>query len=79
MERRGGRRSIEKKKKKMLRRGESVGVLKIQLFIVRSSPHSLSSLECEEKKQYHVKMQFAHSIIQNIYRSGAYVVEFLRR
>jgi hypothetical protein len=47
--------------------------------VMRSSPHSLSSVECEEGKQYHEKMQFAHSIIENIYRSRSYVVKFLQR
>ncbi len=53
----------------------------IDLFlpvVMRSLPHSLSSLECEEGKQYHEKMQFAHSIIQNIYRSRSPVVNFCK-
>jgi hypothetical protein len=39
----------------------------------------LSSLQCVEGKQYHEKMQFAHSIIQDIYRSRTFVVKFLNR
>ncbi len=38
--------------------------------------HSPSFLECEEGKAYNEKMQFAHTIIQDIYRSKTYVVEF---
>lgn len=77
MEKKGGRKSIEKKK--VLRRGESARVLNIQLLAVRSSSHSLSSSKCEERKQYHEKMQCVHSIISEIYRSGSYAVEFLKR
>lgn len=46
---------------------------------MKLSLHSPSSLECEEGKQYHEKMQFTHSIIQDIYRSRSYVVEFWKR
>jgi hypothetical protein len=46
---------------------------------MRSSPHSLSSSKCEERKQYHEKMQFVHSINLDIYRLGSYAVEFLKR
>jgi hypothetical protein len=49
MKRRGGRKNVEKKEE-MLRRGESVGMLNIQLLVMRLPPHSLSSLECEERK-----------------------------
>ncbi len=46
---------------------------------MRSLLHSLSSSKCDEGKHYHKKMQFTHSIIQDIYRSGTYEEEFLRR
>ncbi len=54
-------------------------MLNIQPLEMRSPSHSLSSLECEEVNQYHEKMQFVHSIIQDICRSRKFVVEFLRR
>jgi hypothetical protein len=73
------RREYAKEEDKVLRRRESVGMLNIQPMAMISPPQSLSSLKCEEGKQYHAKMQFAHSIIQNIYRLGSYVVEFMRR
>jgi hypothetical protein len=63
----------------MLKRGESVGVLNIQPLVVKSLPHSPSCSKCEERKQYHEKMQFAHSIIQNIHRLGSSIVNFLKR
>ncbi len=53
----------------MLRRGENVKVLNIQPLAMKSPPHSLPFSECQEGKQYHEKMQFAHSIIEEIYRS----------
>jgi hypothetical protein len=54
-------------------------VLNIQLMVVKSLLHSPSCSECEERKQYHKKMQFAHSIIQNIHRSRSSIVKFLKR
>ncbi len=39
--------------------------------------HSPSSLECEEVKTYNEKMQFVHTLIQDIYRSKTSTIEFL--
>jgi hypothetical protein len=33
--------------------------------------------ECEEGKTYNENMQFAHTIIQDIYRTGTSTIEFL--
>jgi hypothetical protein len=63
----------------MLRRGGSAGMINIQLLVMKLLLHSPSSLDYEEGKQYHEKMQFTHSIIQNIYRSKPFAIEFLRR
>jgi hypothetical protein len=54
-------------------------VLYIKLLVMKLSSYSLPSLDCEEGKQYHEKMQFAHSIMQDIYKSKSFEVEFLRR
>ncbi len=43
------------------------------------SPHSPSFFKCEEGKPYNEKMQFAHTIIQDIYKIGTYAFEFLCR
>lgn len=70
----------KEEKEKMLRKGGSVGVLYIKSLVMKlSSIYSLPSLDCEEGKQYHEKMQFAHSIMQDIYKSKSFEVEFLRR
>ncbi len=70
---------LRKKEIEMLRRGENVRMWNIQSLAMKLPLHSPSSSKCEEGKQYHEKMQFVHSIIQNIYKLGTSVVEFLRR
>ncbi len=67
----------EEEAKEELKRTKSARMLNIQLLAMRSLLHSSSSSECEEGKQYHEKIQFAHSIIQDIYRLGTFAVEFL--
>jgi hypothetical protein len=52
-------------------------VLNIQLLAIRLPPHSSSSLECVEGKVYNEKIQFAHTIIQDIDITRIFVVEFL--
>jgi hypothetical protein len=42
-------------------------------------PHSPSSSECEEGKEYNEKMQFVLSIIPDIYGSETSIIEFLLR
>jgi hypothetical protein len=77
---RGGNKSVEKKgNRKRVKKAENVRMLNILSLVVRSLLHSLSYLECEERKKYHEKMQFAHSIIQDIYRSGTFTVVFLQK
>jgi hypothetical protein len=44
--------------KKELQKAERDGVLNIQMLVVRSSPHSSSSLECEGGKTYNENVQF---------------------
>jgi hypothetical protein len=46
---------------------------------MRLPPHSPSSLECEEGKMYNENMQFAQTIIHNMYKSETFTVEFLPR
>ncbi len=41
--------------------------------------HSPSFSKCEEGKMYNEKMQFLHTIIQNIYKSGTFAIEFLHK
>jgi hypothetical protein len=65
--------------KEELRKTKRARVLNIQLLAIRSLPHSPSSLECEESKAYNEKMQFAHMIIQDIYKIGTFIVEFLHK
>jgi hypothetical protein len=48
----------------------------IQPLVVRSLPHSSSSLECAKGKAYIEKMQFAQTIIHDIYRIGTSIIEF---
>lgn len=54
-------------------------MLNIQPLVVRSLSHSPSSLKCEENKVYNKKMQFAHTIIQDIYRFKTSIIEFLHK
>jgi hypothetical protein len=68
----------KKEAKKEGRREESVGVLNIQLLAVKSLLHISSSSKCEEGKQYHEKMQFAHSKFKT-YNLGTFAIEFLGR
>jgi hypothetical protein len=49
----------------------------IQPLAIRLSSHSPSSLECEEGKAYNEKIQFAHTIIQDIYKTETSIVKFL--
>ncbi len=42
-------------------------MLNIQSLVVRSPPHSSLSSKCAEGKLYNEKMQFAQTIIHNIY------------
>jgi hypothetical protein len=42
-------------------------------------PHSPSSSECEEGKEYNEKMQFVLSIIPDIYGLETSIIEFLHR
>jgi hypothetical protein len=46
---------------------------------VRLPLHSPLSSKCEKGKTYNEKMQFVHTIIQNIYKTETLIVEFLRR
>jgi hypothetical protein len=41
--------------------------------------HSSSSSKCAEGKVYNEKMQFVQTIIYDIYRTGAFVFEFLHK
>jgi hypothetical protein len=59
-----------------LRRTKHEGLLNIQPLVIRSLPHSSSSLECAERKTYNEKMQFVQIIIHDIYRIGTSIVEF---
>jgi hypothetical protein len=52
-------------------------MLNIQPLAMRSLLHSPSFSKCEEVKTYSEKMQFLHTIIQDIYKFETYVVEFL--
>jgi hypothetical protein len=62
-----------------LRRAKCVRMLNIQLLAVKFLLHSPSSSKCEKGKAYHEKMQFAHTIIQDIYKVGTSTIEFLHR
>ncbi len=42
-------------------------------------PHSSSSSKCVERKPYNEKLQFAHTIIQDIDITTTSIVKFLRR
>jgi hypothetical protein len=46
------------KVKKELRRAKKEGMLNIQPLVIRSSPHSSSSLECVEGNMYNEKLHF---------------------
>lgn len=59
-----------------MKRVERAGVLNIQPLAVRSSLHSPSSLECEKGKVNNEKMQFAHTIIQDMYKIETYQLNF---
>ncbi len=52
-------------------------MLNKQLLVIRLPSHSPSSLECEEGKVYNEKMQFAHTIIQDMYKIRTFIVESL--
>jgi hypothetical protein len=65
--------------KEELRGVECVGVLNMQLLVVKLPPHSPSSLKCKEDKTYNEKMQFAEMIIHDIYINGTFVMQFLCR
>jgi hypothetical protein len=54
-------------------------VLNIQTLVVRSLPHSSSSLERVERNAYNEKIQFEQMIIQDINTTKTFVVEFLCR
>jgi hypothetical protein len=69
----------KKEAKEELKRVKSIGMLNIQPLAIRLPPHSPSSLECGEGKVYNEKMQFAHTIIQDMYRIGTSIIEFLRK
>jgi hypothetical protein len=60
-----------------LRRVEKEGMLNIQPLVVRLPLHSSSSSKCVEGKVYKEKIQFVQTIIQDIYITRTYVVEFL--
>jgi hypothetical protein len=62
-----------------LKRVERVGVLNIQPLAVSSSLHLPSSSQCEEGKANNEKMQFADTIIQDIYKIETSIIEFLCR
>jgi len=62
-----------------LRRANSEGVLNIRALVVRSSSHSSSSLECVEGKTYNERIQFVHTIIHDINRTGTSAVKLLHR
>jgi hypothetical protein len=69
----------KKEAKEELIRTKCARVLNIQLLAIRLLPHSPSSSECEEGKAYNERMQFVHTIIQDIYKIGTSTIEFLRR
>ncbi len=52
-------------------------MLNKQLLVIRLPLHSPSSLECEEGKAYNENMQFAHTIIQDMYKTRTFIIEFL--
>jgi hypothetical protein len=54
-------------------------MLNIQSLAIRSSLHSPSSSKCEKHKAYNEKMQFAQTLIHDIYGYRTFVVEFLHR
>lgn len=54
-------------------------MLNIQSLVVRLLPHSSSSWKCEEGKVYNDKMQFANTIIQNMYKFKTSTIEFLHK
>jgi hypothetical protein len=58
---------LRKKEEEELKKVEHAGLLNIQLLVIRSPLHSPSFLECEEGKANNENMQFAHTIIQDIY------------
>lgn len=60
--------------KEELRGVEYVGVLNMQLLVVKLLPHSPSSLKCKEGKTYNEKMQFAEMIIYDVYLNGTFVM-----
>jgi hypothetical protein len=62
-----------------LQRAEREDVLNIQPLDVRLLLHSLSSLECVERKAYNEKIQFAHMINHDIDMTITFAVEFLRK
>jgi len=71
---------LEKREaKEELRKAKSTRMLNIQPLAIRLPSHSPSSSECEKGEVYNEKMQFAHMIIQNIYKTRTFVIEFLRR
>jgi hypothetical protein len=75
-----GRRSggIEKKRsKRIVEKSKLCWNVEHSIIAVGSSPHSPSFSECEEGKAYNEKMQFAHTIIEDIYKFETYAVEFL--
>lgn len=69
----------KKEAEEELRRVQHAGILNIQSLAVKLPPHSPSSLECEEGKEYNEKMQFVLSIIPDIYESETSIVEFLHK
>jgi len=62
-----------------LKREKKERVVNIQPLTVRLLLHSSSSSECAEGKVYNENIQFAHTIIQDIYTTGTLTIEFLRR
>ncbi len=76
MKTRGGNKSVEEKKnkRKIEKTGECQNV-KHSTIGNKVAIDSSSFSKCEEGKQYHEKMQFAHSIIQDIYRSRTSKIE----
>jgi len=68
-----------RKKEEELKKVEHAGLLNIHLLVIRSPLHSPSFLECEEGKANNENMQFAHTIIQDIYKIGTFAIRFLYR
>jgi hypothetical protein len=74
-----GKRSGTIEKKRNRRRVEEskiIRVLNIQPLAVNSSLYSPSSSKCEKNKAYDEKMQFAHIIIQDTYKTKTFAIEF---